>query len=366
MRLAAQAKLGFYPAHPDAVRAICHHLSPPEGGGDEVHVLDPCAGEGEAIRILAEHLGVAAERTFGIELDGGRATKVRENLPGARVLGPASFAGTRITGRSFALVYCNPPFDDELGGGRREEFAFAERATTLLRASGVLVLVMPITAISRNDAFQEFLDAFYDDATLFAWPAAVRRFREVCYIGRRRRQEAPAGADGYLRSLGLRRDPSLPTLGEGDTTWAVPRSEGPNRFEKTALTDEELVEALGRSPLNRRLAEPPPLVLKRPPADLSSGHVATILASGFLDGVVRPPGESPHVVRGTARKQKYQSLPPTATTDDDTGVTTVKEVWSEMILLTVRAVNATGVIRTFENRPADAPNNGVVAGEGTP
>ncbi len=75
MRLAAEAKMGFYPVANEALgllaRAFCV-----EG---ETAILDPCAGEGAAIRFLGEALSVPQERTYAIELAENRAVTLAEN-----------------------------------------------------------------------------------------------------------------------------------------------------------------------------------------------------------------------------------------------------------------------------------------------
>jgi predicted RNA methylase len=355
LRLAAQVKLGFYAADPKAVGAICQHLTlAPRREGDEKErafpLLDPCAGEGLALRQIADHLGLPPEQTYAVELDAGRAAMVRENIPGCRLLGPASFMGVKITAGSFSVVYANPPFDDELGGGQRQEHSFAERATRLLKPGGVLVLVMPITAIRNNGRFKTFLDAWFQDAAIYDFPADVRPFREVVYFAKRRKAEAPTN-DGFLAYLGLnsKSEEIGQVVGTAPREWLIPWCRPPATFAKIELTEDELVAALGRSPLNRRLAPPPPNFHLRPPADLSTGHVALQLASGMLDGTIYPPDETPHVVRGTAKKTKFQSKAPVAATDERGNVTSVTEVWSEKIVLTVRAVGEDGEIVTLSD-----------------
>jgi len=87
-----------------------------------------------------------------------------------RLLGPCSFEATRITRHSFSLVYLNPPFDDEFGGGGRAETRFVGQAAEL-------------------------------------------------------------------------------------DTWELPFSLAPRRFQKTALTEEELERELARSPLHDALRQ---------------------------------------------------------------------------------------------------------------
>jgi 16S rRNA G1207 methylase RsmC len=213
MRLVAQTKLGFYPAHPDAIEAVLGHLRVPEG---DVHILDPCCGEGKAIEQIREGLGLPAKNVYAVELDGGRARLARETLgDDAHLLGPCSYLEARINANSFGMAWVNPPFDNELGGGKRQEHTFVQNVTKQLRVGGLLVLVMPTTAIQTNTPFQEYLDNWYSEAALYAWPKEHRKFREVVYIGYRREEPIPKDSKEprYLKSLGLRGEPTLPVIG---------------------------------------------------------------------------------------------------------------------------------------------------------
>ena len=118
MRLAAQAKLGFYPAPPEAVAEAMKYLRGPSF--ETGYALDPCAGKGEALAQLCRGLGL---RPYAIELDEKRSedchrTISSDDLQG-KVLAPASFFGCTATFQSFSFVWLNPPFDDEVGGGMR-------------------------------------------------------------------------------------------------------------------------------------------------------------------------------------------------------------------------------------------------------
>jgi hypothetical protein len=66
MRLAAQAKGGFYPAHESAIDMAASLLRAP--AGEPFSILDPCAEEGNAVRQLAERLGCPAASKYAIEL----------------------------------------------------------------------------------------------------------------------------------------------------------------------------------------------------------------------------------------------------------------------------------------------------------
>ena len=55
MRLVARAKSGFYPAPPEAVALAAEYVRPSHLGLPTL--LDPCCGQGVAIKQLAELLG---------------------------------------------------------------------------------------------------------------------------------------------------------------------------------------------------------------------------------------------------------------------------------------------------------------------
>ena len=88
--------------------------------------------------------------------------------------------------------------------------------------------------------------------------------------------------------------------------------------------------------------------LPSPPMSLNKGHRAMLLAAGHLDGRVCPPGEPPHVVRGTATKQSYvQSVETHEEQDGDV----TKTVIAEKIMLTVRVATVDGRILTLTRIP---------------
>src|SRR6266849_1185554 len=135
--------MGFYPVANEALGLLARAFRV-EG---ETAILDPCAGEGAAIHCLGEALGVPQARTYAVELAENRAATLGENLPEAKRLGPASFMGTHVSPNSFGLAWVNPPFQDEIGGGKRVEYSFLTRATQLLVKGGVMAFLMPQRAL---------------------------------------------------------------------------------------------------------------------------------------------------------------------------------------------------------------------------
>ena len=326
MRLAAQIKGGFYPAPTSAIQMALDRIDLPAG---DVAILDPCCGKAAALKQLHDALGGTA---WGVELDEGRLAESRQTLPDASIIGPASFlSNVACTWRSFSLIWLNPPFDDELGGGRREELTFLRKATDLLVSGGVLAFVLP-ERVARQLPIQHFLMGNYEQFTLCPFPEDERPFDEVLILARRRKK--PINHWESQERF-------------GDYRYTLPASDGAKRWEKTGLTEAELATALAASPLRRLLSEHRTRGLTSPPLSLGKGHIALLLASGHLDGVVRPEGEPPHVVRGTVRKEQYVDRVEESESADGQRLRTTT-IYSEKIVLSVRAVGTDGVVRTFE------------------
>jgi len=332
MRLAAQARGGFYAAAPEAVAAAAEFLRPPDDGA--FCILDPCCGRGAAIAQFRDILRCPADRVFAIELDEGRAVEAKAALPGSKVVAPASFFSMRITPGCFCFAWVNSPFDDQTGGGGRVEYKFLQRATELLRPKGVMALVCP-EHVSEGWDIRNYLRQWFTDLSMMPFLEEHRPFNEVVIFGVKREQP---DKDYNCYSAGRE-------IGRPDRIYQIPSGDGLRRFEKAGPTDTELSRALAVSPLQQRLKPPPEPPLPQPPLSLAMGHIALLLAAGHLDGIVRQDGEPPHVVRGVASKISYVSN--VEENENQDGSTTTKTTVSERIVLTVRAVSQQGVIRTF-------------------
>jgi hypothetical protein len=383
--------MGFFPAPPPAIDALLKHLAPKPG---KVHILDPCAGcgtgregyDGASLKQIADGLGLPYGQVYGIELDPGRGQKLREEMPGANVLAPCSFFSAAISG-NFGLVYANPPFSSELGGGQRDEEAFAKACHRLLALDGVFVLVSPFATFQVR-SLALYLDSHFKEASLYRFPTDHCKYGECAYIAYRR--GAPLTEDevyrkGYLYSnlkmavnyyysTGCKQIFQLPELGKPAYKWAegvvagiedevrvydVPSGWKPSRFLKAGYTDEELLVAISESPLNRLVLAPEEPPIKEPPLPLERGHVAMLLAAGALDGLVETPHGN-HVVRGVATKiEVFNEEASDYSISEDGETAKIKEVYSQQITLKVRAVDNTGVIHTYS---ADGSN---AAGEDT-
>ena len=354
-----------------------------EAKQDQQFILDPCAGEGLAIKAIAGGLDVPCDRTYCVELDAGRSEQIKANLPGVNLLGPATFMGVQCSGSSFGLAYVNAPFDDELGGGRREEQAFVQKATCLLASRGIIVIVLPIDKLLGNRSFVEFVDSNFEEAQVYRFPDGHRPYNEIVLFGRKRKTPLPLDAVYKHGELHQRewqwrsyvRIEEIPQLGKHQPkfwlsghpsveqerdlhVWEIPHGWKPTTFRKTSYTDNELAEALGSSPLLIHFKDVPPLSLKRPPLPLDKGHLGLILASGFLNGVVEGP-HGPHVVRGSSTKIEYHNKElSTSEENPESGAVTTKDVYSQRMVTVMHCVTSDGTIFTFSNAPKPEQEDG--------
>jgi len=327
---------GFYSAHQKAIEHAVSFLRPPVQ--QPFAILDPCAGQGAAIRQLGELLGCSSEMTFAIELDDSRVGDVHANLPGAQVLAPASFFGCRASWNSFSFIWLNPPFDDSYGGSRVEE-QFLRTATGWLLPGGVMALVCPEDVIGAHSGARRHFSSYYEYCMVVPFPEEYRPFREVVVFGHKRARPEVDPRDGDRgRSWESVAAPQ-------DFRYRIPPGAGPRVFQKVEPTEPELRRMLAQSPLRAHLAAPPEVPLPSPPLALGVGHVALLLASGHLNGVVHPEGKPPHAVRGISRKRSFVS--DVTDTDNPDGSTTTRTTVSERIELVVRTVDLTGRIQTF-------------------
>lgn len=333
MRLAAQMRGGYYPASTEAVAHAAAFLRPPLA--QPFSCLDPCAGEGAAIRQLCELLGCPPAFTYAIELDDSRAEQLRANLPDAQVLAPASFFGCRASYCSFSFIWLNPPFDYAYGGHRMED-QFLLTATDWLMPGSVMALVCPEDVVEEYSDARRHFASHYENCRIVPFPEGHRPYNEVIVFGHKRarliiNQRNSLSWESVIAPPGF--------------IYRIPTSPGPRIFQKVEPTESELQSMLAHSPLRSHLTAPVEAPLPSPPLALGTGHIALLLASGHLDGLVQPPGQLPHVVRGTSRKHEF--VADVTDTDNPDGSVTRKTTISERIELLVRTVDRTGQIQTF-------------------
>ena len=287
---------------------------------------------------LARGLNATA---FGIELSEDRAAIVGEALPEGQSLAPADFLRCAISYRSFSMIWANPPYDYATGGDGRVETQFIERAAHLLADNGVLALVCPHDVA---DSYQtsEFFEQHFHQVSAMPFPEEVRKYSETVILGYKRKQS---------RVVNRRDCPYnwLEQRMQDRIVYQLPAGVRPKVFRKTEPTDTELVRLVAKSPLRFHIERPADRAdyRPRPPLSPGNGHRAMLLASGHIDGLICPPDEPPHVIRGTAAKEEYVAS--CDESEDDKGNVTTRTVISEKPRLVIRVLDSHGKITNLES-----------------
>ncbi len=323
-RLASQEKGGFYPTPPVITDLIRSHISAPHGG----RVLDPCAGEGIALVTLAETLRLEA---YGVELNQTRAemaiqlvnelTERQEKLPLKDPHKLHVIAGDyrlllKTSESGYNLLYLNPPYDTDRDAGRLE-YQWLRDTRPWLQPGGLLVYVIPQKVLGYRKVAR-YLAGWYENMTVFRFPnPEYAAFRQIVLFGYRNQRASSPDLDKVEQLVAVEKyGTQLDVLEKKEkATYTLPKPIiPPNQFvfesryinpQKAAEQAQE-VGVRTQEAWSNHLA--PSMNAKLPVTPLTPlkiGHLASILAAGFLDNNVLEDPESDErlLIKGHAYKK---------------------------------------------------------------
>lgn len=283
-RFKSQQKMGFYATPPQLVPVIAEYLTVPNP--ERTIIIDPVAGEGEALTLLGEALGVA--NLYANELDEARADICRAN--GLTVACGDAVYELKANENHFSLLYLNPAYDFEGGGEGRTEWKFL-RTLRFLQQDGILVFVVPLDVLRRKE-FREKLPLRVKDITVCRFPdPEFASYGQAVLFARRRTGRVQEEMQNYQRQVDnptVLGDGQLPDFGQ----YIIPPVEKPGiTYFRSENCDSHTLRLLAKTPTVQKIlshglskgevADKPPLTPFRP------GHKAMMLATGALDGVYR-------------------------------------------------------------------------------
>ena len=333
MRLAAQAKGGFYPTPPRVTGMIASLMQARSGGRGEttLRILDPCCGAGVALAQLAAGIdrpdGAAVE-TYGVELQAERAKEAEGRLD--HVLGTDLFQ-TSIANGAFGLLYLNPPYDDDAGEEKRTEHAFLRHCTRYLAEHGLLVFVVPRRRLAGS---ANYLASHYARLRCWAFPDPEREaFDQVVVAGTRKAEvqydqysavRLQECMEGNVEELSWQRYPvyNARASAGGEVLFAT------RTIDPVAAAAESRRSGLWVSATVTDALWPAEDGRTRPLMPLRRGHLAMLVAAGFLDNLQLEADGSRILVKG--RTSKEMLLVET---------TPEKEVYRERLRTTVVALD---------------------------
>ena len=206
---------------------------------------------------------------------------------------------------SCSLLYLNPPHDTELGphNNQRMELVFLEHCYRWVRTEGVLVFVIPVTALNPC---ARLLASQFDRMSLFRLEHAdCIRFHQIVVFGSRKKSHArgePLEVDALLRA-GYRTS-SLPPLNKDVTERYIIPPSSPATIHYTGLPLDQIEDAIERLAMqNARgvLVRKRQKMSRRPVTPLHKGHVGLLACSGMLNGFLGQ-GEDRHIAHWRAVK----------------------------------------------------------------
>jgi len=302
MRLEGVAKAGYYPTPPSVVERVAAVIRPARSTPRQVvRLLDPCCGTGAALRQLVDVVG---GETYGIEIARDRCDEALAVLDHALC---ASAFAVRLAHGAFSCLWLNPPYDydDE---AKRLEHAFLAETTRALCPGGLLVFIVPQRRLVVS---ARYLASHYERLTCYRFPdPEYADFRQIVLLAIKR-EGAVAGVDGRERveSWAYEPLPELPPAGSVEPMFNLPAwPSGPVLFASQFFDPESAAQEARRSglwvspALAERLwpAEERPV---RPLMPLRRGHLAVLIAAGFLNNILLEADGRRVLVKGRTYKE---------------------------------------------------------------
>ena len=301
-RLEGIAKAQFYPTPPSVVErvaALARHA--PSSHRRVARLLDPCCGVGEALRQFADAIG--GGETYGIEIEQHRAAEARQVLD--HVIAGSAFA-VRLGHEAFSCLWLNPPYDQD-DGGKRLEHSFLTTMSRALVPGGLLVYIVPQVRLAQS---ARYLASRYEGLRCYRFQEPeYNAFRQCLVLGRRRAtQTIAADTQAQVEAWTTGPLPELPPPGDTAAVYEMPAlPAGPVVFASQFFEPETAAAEARERGLwtNMMLIErfwPASHRPIRPLMPLRRGHLAVLIAAGFLDNVMIDDGNRRVLVKGRITK----------------------------------------------------------------
>ncbi len=344
-RLESICKAGFYPTPENTTSIICKYLRRQHEG--LIKILDPCAGEGVAVKTIGDYLQA---ETYGIEIDIERGNQAKEILTKCIV---TDYQNTRITKGAFSLLYNNPPYDfsvreTELETSERYERTFLRDTIPYLCKNGILAYLIPEKRLDGRIA--NIISYRFQDINVCRFPEdEYERFKQIVIFGRLKPE--PSKDDKtteFLKKVGQLKTivPFLPE--EPDIVYDVPLSPAKSNFifRSKDIDPDELAAEIEDHGLFQQIKEiTTPLSMTekiQPIMPLRHGHLAQILSAGLLNGIVWDKDrKNPLLIKGITRKDIKHKV-------ETVSEITEKHIATEQIEIIINAFKKDGTLLTIQ------------------
>jgi len=342
VRLTSIEKAGFYPTPAAHLPAIASLFETALNGGK---LLDPCAGEGEALRHFAEAWGL---QPYANELDTDRAAAC-QTLFGPTQAVQGDLYTLRASLGSFPAIWLNPPYTWDLGNkdDKRRELAMLKHSWKWLAPGGYMMWIVYAHHVSPDAA------AFLAKRckTVDVWRLPGLHLGEYVHVVVVAQEGSPPDEPAQFAQRILQDAVNPRELTVQDSplyTFPQPRTTRRFVFAPKVITPELALQAVQADGAQfgagfQRLLEPPPPVENvRPVVRPRGGQLALVLAAGLFNGIVVQTPEGRAAVRGTV--EPVEQLVEGTDIDEEDETTVEREVYRTRPQVTITLLNEQGKI----------------------
>lgn len=340
-RLTSIEKGGYYAFPDEHLTALASLFAPSSHGGK---LLDPCAGEGRALKHLAESWRLSA---YANELDNGRAAECQ------RLFGPTQTVHgdlyqLRASTSAFTAVWCNPPYVwDSTGSDKRREFGMLKHAWKWVQPDGFMLWCVYAHHITPDAAAYLVNHASQVDI----WRLPGLHLGAYVHVVAVARAGKPAGDPTHraFELVELARSGSLPELTVQATpqyAFPAPLTRKSFLFAPKHITPEVALQAVRDAGAHfahgfAALLEPPLETQEvRPVVRPRGRQLALILAAGMFNGLTLDTEQGRSAVRSTI--ESTEALVETEGDPDANDEETAREVYQTRPRVTITLLSESG------------------------
>jgi 16S rRNA G966 N2-methylase RsmD len=348
--LRSQATGGYYPFPPEHLPALASLIKATAEGG---RILDPCAGEGNALKRLAEAWNLTP---YANELDAGRTAACREKF-GTERSAQGDLMTLRTPNGTYSIVYINPPYAENSGGAdeKRREFEHLAHAWKWVQDGGFVIWVVYAQHMTERAA--SFLAKHSSNVDVYRVPGLhLGTYPQIVVVAKARPEMRGETADAETLHLieACKSPDSLPPLEVcAEPVYRLPAPAHVKRFyfHPDEVTAELMLPALAEHGVQRTntfqaIVETPP-----PPPELApivpprGGQLGLILAAGLFNGLLLNLEEGPAAVRGVVRMTEINTTPPE--------MVGVRETIEHKAQVTISLLHKSGKVTVIESHEKD-------------
>jgi len=331
-RLASQSKGGFYATPPSEMAHLLKNYVVCKPG-TQVNVLDPCCGEGEALKQAGDYLaGLGAQvETYGIEIEASRAAVAKTKA--TKVL-HTGYEYLRASNNAFNLAYINPPYDWSAQKERMELVFFRDlTAPDQYIQPGALVIFCIPQYVLKDVAYLLALRLEQIRVVRFT-DENYPNFKQVFVLGYRRKSrptESTVDLKKSLEDLALVDPTYIPTVDiPAQDTYLIPSIQNlVAMFRGSAFDSSEVAQDVDSSSLwgtIENMLLPGNIMdseLKRPLLPAKVAQIAVALSAGAVGGNM-----GSHIIRGVTKR-----LTETRKEHDENGTVTTTELQKHVTIV---------------------------------